>query len=160
MAPGARNGESRVAEPPRHPLRAVTARPRRPRNDAAGRIRHLIELDAGNVMVQLAERSQEMVALFSRLRDRTPLLAALHSWFPTITFGDLAKLRPGEQFAVNEFYRVLSELRWYVQYTEDMPLQLERRIGLLAARLRVSHGRLTETLGAHEVARSGSASRR
>ncbi len=124
--------------------------------DAAARVRNLIALDAANLMARLEERAGEMVALFSRLRDRAPLLTVLSSWFTTATFGDLAALSPAEQSAVDAFYRVVSDLRWYVQYTEDMPLQLERRIGLSIARLRDGHAQLNAALEGKPPTRAGS----
>ncbi|MHB8418277.1 MAG: hypothetical protein ACYDCL_09385 [Myxococcales bacterium] len=112
------------------------------------RIRHLLALDAKNVVDRLEVRLVEMVSLFSRLRDRGPLLTTVQSWFPSAGFGELAQLEPVEQRAVNDFYELLGQLRWYLQYTEDMPLQLERQVGLLFGRLQESHRRLTAVIGA------------
>ena len=53
---------------------------------APQRVRHLIALDASNVMRRLEARHAEMVALFSRLRDRAPMLETVHSWFDTAGF--------------------------------------------------------------------------
>lgn len=110
-------------------------------------MRHLIAIDAANVMKRLAVRLPEMLGLFSRLRDRGPLLGPIHSWFQTISFDDLAALEPEEQLAVNAFYELLGELRWILQYTEDMPLQLERRVSILLGALRESHRLLAAVIG-------------
>ncbi len=56
---------------PRSRKRAPAVDPR------AARTRQLIALDATNVMRRLAARQEEMIALFSRLRDRAPLLQTL-----------------------------------------------------------------------------------
>ncbi len=120
---------------------------RKRKHPPAARVRHLVALDAKNVMDRLSERLTEMVSLFSRLRDRTPLLTTVQSWFPSATFGDLAELEPVEQRAVNDFYEVLGQLRWYLQYTEDMPLQLQRQVGLLHGKLQESHRQLTAVIG-------------
>lgn len=117
------------------------------RKDPANRVRQLIALDASNVVKRLHSRQEEMVRLFSRTRDRSPLTAAIHSWFQTVTFGELVLLEPFEQRAVNHFYEVLGELRWYVEYTEDMPLQVQTRLVQFAAQLDEAHRGLTQAIG-------------
>src|SRR5579863_8675284 len=127
---------------------APMARPRKRRNeDAAARVRHLIALDSANVMARLDERIVEMVTLFSRLRDRGPLLTVIDSVYPTATFRELALLSTLEQRAVNEFYELLADLRWYMQDTEDMPLQLQGRVIKLVDELRANHRLLTAVIG-------------
>ncbi len=115
---------------------------------AASRVRHLIALDAANVVRRLNLRRMEMVSLFSRLRDRTPLLMSIDSWFPTISFGELSILEANEQRAVNQFYEALAELRWYLKYTEDMPLQVQRRVDAQAGELEAHQRLLLAVLGA------------
>ena len=98
-------------------------------------------------MKRLATRQTEMVRLFSRLRDRSPLLDVVHSWFQTITFTELAAIEPHEQKAVNVFFDLLGDLRWYLQYTEDMPLQVQQRVVKFVLELRAAHRVLTEVIG-------------
>jgi hypothetical protein len=117
------------------------------RIDAAARVRNLIAIDAANVMARLGERMEEMVTLFSRLRDRGPLLTVIDSLYPTVTFRELALLPPVEQRAVNEFYELLGDLRWYMQYTEDMPLQLQKKVIALVGGLEANHRLLTAVIG-------------
>ncbi len=124
---------------------------RKKTRDAGERVRHLIAVDAAAVMKRLAARQTEMVRLFSRLRDRSPLLEVVSSWFSSITFSELAAIEPHEQKAVNAFYELLSDLRWYLQYTEDMPLQVQQRVVKFAQELRVAHRALTEVIGPAEA---------
>src|SRR5438105_883661 len=98
-------------------------------------------------MKRLGVRQAEMVRLFSRLRDRSPLLEVVDSWFLTISFSELASLEPHEQKAVNAFYDLLGDLRWYMQYTEDMPLQVQQRVVKFATELRTAHQALTDVIG-------------
>jgi hypothetical protein len=114
---------------------------------AAKRVRHLLALDASNVMTRLKNRHDDMVTLFSRTRDRSPLLGAVHSCYQTVTFGELVLLEPAEQRAVNRFYERLGELRWYLQYTEDMPLQVRQCVSQSLIELDVCHRRLTQVIG-------------
>lgn len=125
----------------------ATVRRKRKSVEATARIRHLIALDAANVMRRLLARHQEMVALFSRLRDRNPMLETVKSWFLTISFADLSILSPSEQGAVNAFYMKLDELRWYLQYTEDMPNQVQLRVAQHVLALELAHRKLSAVIG-------------
>lgn len=123
--------------------------PRRKRKtpDPSPRVRHLLAVDAANVMQRIITRQNEMVALFSRRRDRTPMMEAVRSWFLSITFGELALLEPAEQKAVSLFYELLDELRWYLQYTEDMPTQVLQKVGIYVGRLETTHRQLVAAIG-------------
>jgi hypothetical protein len=115
--------------------------------ELAARVRHLIALDAANLMVRLRARHDAMVGLFSRLRDRTPMLQTVHSWFLTADFRELAALEPFEQNAVNQFYSLVGELRWYLQYTEDMPALVRQKVANFVRRLVEAHLKLTQIIG-------------
>lgn len=121
------------------------------RLDPARRTRHLLAVDSHNVMARLAARGDTMVALFSRLRDREPMLQVLDTWFDTITFSELAALEPLEQRAVNRFYELLGEVRWYLAYTEDMPGQVQTKLSGFQRRLEAAFLELTAVLGPPEA---------
>jgi hypothetical protein len=110
-------------------------------------VRHLILLDATLLVARLVKRQDEMVALFSRLRDRSPLMAATHTTFHSIGFDSLAALTPVEQRAATAFFELVAELRWYLQYTEDMPSTLRTGLERLVSRLREGLAVLTGALG-------------
>jgi hypothetical protein len=117
------------------------------RDEASRRVRHLLVLDARTLVGRLVSRSDEMVRLFSRLRDRTPLLAATHTLWPSIGFDSLACLSVGEQRAALAFFELAQELRWYLSYTEDMPTQLRANVAGYVERLQLALGVLTAVLG-------------
>jgi hypothetical protein len=119
----------------------------RRRSDAAARIRHLIALDATNVVRHLGKRREEMVSLFSRLRDREPMLLTVRSWFESVDFEALVTLHPDEQRAVNDFHHVLGELRWYLRYTEDMPSTVRTIVTQHARALEAEYVKLISVLG-------------
>ena len=121
-------------------------RPRR--SDSTARIRHLIALDATNVVRRLGARREQMVSLFSRLRDREPMLSTIRSWFETVRFEALLSLDPEEQRAVNDFHHVLGELRWYLRYTEDMPSTVRTIVTQHARALESEYAKLVAVLGA------------
>jgi hypothetical protein len=108
-------------------------------------------LDAAPVMGRLDRRQVEMVSLFSKLRDRAPLLGVVQSWFASISFAELASVEPKEQAAITTFYELLGDLRWYLQYTEDMPLQVGQRVSQFHRELIVSHRTLTACIGPPEA---------
>jgi hypothetical protein len=127
------------------------ARAKAPTRELTARVRHLISLDASRLMKRLVSRQDEMVSLFSRLRDRAPMLEACRSWFPTATFADLVALSPEEQAAVSDFYEQVGELRWYAQYTEEMPGQVQQRVAQFVRGLSDAHRVLVWAIGPPEA---------
>jgi len=129
------------------------ARPRKKKpakSESAERARHLFTLEAAAVMQRLSTRQEEMVRLFSRHRSRDPLMDATRSHFDSVAFGELALLEPFEQRAVMAFSELLGELRWYLRYTEDMPVQVRQAVALFVRRLEVGHRALTDAIGKPE----------
>ena len=114
------------------------------------RVRHLVALDAQNVMTRLVERGPEMVTLFSRHRDRGSLLGPLESWFDTVEFSSLEVLSPTEQRAISAFYETLSAVRWYLEFTEDMPLQVQQKLNVFVRTLHGRHRELVAAIGSSE----------
>ncbi|MDP1919107.1 MAG: hypothetical protein Q8L14_22855 [Myxococcales bacterium] len=123
----------------------------RKRLEPAMRVRHLLAIDSSNVMARLAARQDSMVGLFSRLRDREPMLAVLDTWFDTITFTELSTLDPAEQKAVNRFYELLAEVRWYLAYTEDMPGMVQTKLNAILRRLEAAFRELVAVIGPPEA---------
>lgn len=115
-------------------------------DDERLRVRNLIRLDAANIIGRLDARKGEMIALFSRLRDRSALLEPLKSWFPSATFHELRALETVEQNVANDFYEAVERLRWYFQYTDDMPGTAQQVFEVHHRRLREAHQRLAELL--------------
>ena len=121
---------------------------RNPRpSDVGARVRHLISLDASNVMKRLAARREEMISLFSRLRDRQPMLTTLQSWFVTVRFTELVELDLREQASVNAFHECLDEMRWYFTYTEDMPSTAQTTLLLMLKKLDLAYALLLTAVG-------------
>lgn len=122
--------------------------PRRaPTSDAALRVRHLLALDADEVLRRLHARHLEMLTLFSRLRERAPMLETVATRHGSITFSELALLSPAEQLAVARFYERLEALRWYLRYTEDMPQKVQGQLAVHLEGLREAHVGLARALG-------------
>ncbi len=110
-------------------------------------MRHVVGLDAALVMARLEQRADQVVGLFSRLRDRGPFLALTHSLGPTLGFTELAALEPELQLVVLTFYEALARLRWYLSYTEDMPGQLSGNLVRHRRFLAAAYAKLHAQLG-------------
>lgn len=115
-------------------------------SDAAVRTMHLVALDATALVRRLQERQHEMLSAFSRLRDREGLLGAMRNFGLTARFEDLAVLAPEVQREVASFYELVDELRWYFQFTTDMPGALADRFTAHRLRLQAAHERLAQAL--------------
>jgi hypothetical protein len=111
------------------------------------RVRHLLALDATAVMRRLADRRDEMVRIFAHQRDRRALVEPLRSTFDTVRFSDLAILSVPEQRVVHDFHEALDDLRWYLQYTVDMPGTLEQRLHHYLRTLAGTFEKLAQKLG-------------
>ncbi len=131
--------------PAASPSKSADAPPRKSANERE-RVRNLITLDSGNILSRLESRKDEMISLFSRLRDRSALLDPLKSWFPSATFQELHVLQVEEQIAANAFYEAVERLRWYFQYTVDMPGTAQQTFELHHRRLREAHEQLSQVL--------------
>ena len=116
------------------------------RTSRADRVRHLIVLDAQSVVRRLNAQLSAMIELFSRHRDRDPLLAPLRSWLPGATFDALAELEPDEQRATAAFLEELEALRWYCRYTNDMPNTAQQRLTRFASQLETAAERLIRAI--------------
>ncbi|MGI5861394.1 MAG: hypothetical protein ACOX6T_04970 [Myxococcales bacterium] len=133
------------------PGRKATARRRklpsaRPQSERE-RVRNLVALDAAALMSRIAARADEMIGLFSRHRDREPLLNPLRSRLPEMGFRELSLLSAREQSAVSAFVEALEALRWYFRYTVDMPSTAEQRFRVHRRSLDACYERLVAAVG-------------
>ncbi|MFY0564720.1 hypothetical protein ACN28E_12770 [Archangium lansingense] len=128
---------------------------RKQADEATARVRNLIALDAANIMRRLDTRRGEMLALFSRLRSREPMLSTRATRYTTATFQALVHLTTCEQSVVDQFYECLDALRWYFTYTEDMPSTAQQTFNTLHRRLEAAYRQFVATLG-HPVSPDGS----
>ena len=111
------------------------------------KVRHLITLDASQVMHRIDDKQDEAVSLFSRLRTREGLIDLCRTTFGTVTFTELARLTPAEQKAAFAFHEQLDVMRWYVSYTEDMPSTVKTSVGQIVRRLGELHRALVTAIG-------------
>lgn len=85
------------------------------------RLRQLVAMEIERVVDDLTSRREFLLEIWSRHRDRTPLLDTIFTRWRSVAMTDLALL-PTEAIAACElFHRELEELRLYFRFTEDMP---------------------------------------
>lgn len=98
----------------------------------ADRLRLLIAMEVARIVVQLSERLDFMVSVWSKHRSREPFLDTLFTRWRTADLGDLTLLEPAQVHALEGFYAIVEDLKLYLTWTEDMPVTLR---DALAARL-------------------------
>lgn len=89
------------------------------------RLRKLVALEIARVVEDLSERREFLVQIWSLHRDRSPLLDTIFTRWRTISMTDLALLPSEAIVACDAFYRELEELKFYFQFTQDMPTTLD-----------------------------------
>lgn len=90
----------------------------------ADRLRLLLAMEVARVVVQLRERLEFMVTIWSRHRSREPFLDTLFTRWRTAALPDLVLLEPEQVRALEGFYAVVDDLRLYLTWTDDMPVTL------------------------------------
>lgn len=111
------------------------------------KVRHLIALDAAQIMKRIELKQDEAVGLFSRLRTREGMIELCRSTFGSVTFSELARLSPPEQMATFGFHEQLDAMRWYVSYTEDMPSTVKSTVSQYVRKLEELHRELRARIG-------------
>ncbi|MEQ1501892.1 MAG: hypothetical protein ABMB14_06660 [Myxococcota bacterium] len=91
------------------------------------RLRRLLAIEIERIAEDLEIRRGFLVEIWSRHRDRGPLLDTIFSRWRTLALADLALIDADAVVACEAFYRELDELRLYFQFTQDMPTTLDER---------------------------------
>jgi hypothetical protein len=107
----------------------------------------LIALEIRRIVRHLRIRQDMLVKSWSRFRAREPFLETMFSRWRTVAFGDLALLPASAHEALDDFYEVLDDFRYYVKYTSDMPATLEEQYQLYWGRLSEVADEAVEALG-------------
>lgn len=110
-------------------------------SDLPERLRRLLALEVSRIVEDLDVRRSILVELWSRQRDRGPLLETVFSRWRTLSMIDLALVDADAMLACEAFYRELDDLRLYFQFTQDMPTTLEERYNEALMRI-TAYGRL------------------
>lgn len=96
------------------------------------RLRRLVAMEIDRIIGDLELRRDFLIEIWSRHRDRGPFIDTVFSRWRTLAMADLALLDSEAAVACEAFYHELDELRFYFQFTQDMPTtMLDRYDGAL-----------------------------
>ncbi|MBP9673716.1 MAG: hypothetical protein KBD63_01355 [Bacteriovoracaceae bacterium] len=101
--------------------------------EIARRIYLLLKIDARTLFNRISSRSFEIVEIFASKRTRDHLKDIFRNRYEETSVHELKNCSEEVIQALNEFYTEMDNLRWYLQYSTDMPTAIEAHL------LRVIH---------------------
>lgn len=102
----------------------------------------LLKLDAKNVLERVMDRRQAAMEVFALRRTREHFPEIFRTRYDNATFDDLAHCSSETILALDQFYNLVSEMRWYLFHTEDMPSTAEDNVFRMTKRLEKLHATL------------------
>lgn len=108
----------------------------------------LFKLDAQNLLQRVRSRRKEFVEVFAMRRTRDHFPGVFSSRYERATIKDLAHCSTETIAALDQFYGLVDEMKWYLFQTEDMPSTVEETIFRLTKRLDKLHSTLALYLDA------------
>jgi hypothetical protein len=108
----------------------------------------LFKLDAFNLLQRIKTRRKEFVDIFAMRRTREHFAWVFASRYDRATIKDLAHCSGETIAALDQYYGLADEMKWYLFQTEDMPNTVEETIFRLTKRLDKLHSTLVLYLDA------------
>ncbi len=108
----------------------------------------LFKLDAHNLLQRIKSRRKEFVDIFAMRRTREHFTWVFASRYDRATIKDLAHCSSETIAALDQYYGLVDEMKWYLFQTEDMPNTVEETIFRLTKRLDKLHSTLVLYLDA------------
>lgn len=108
----------------------------------------LFKLDAFNLLQRIKNRRKEFVDIFAMRRTREHFAWVFASRYDRATIKDLAHCSSETIAALDQYYGLADEMKWYLFQTEDMPNTVEETIFRLTKRLDKLHATLVLYLDA------------
>jgi hypothetical protein len=96
--------------------------------DYSGRILTLIQIDVNNLFDKIIKREKEYLTIFSIKRTREPFEYIFKNRYEDVPISDLKECSEELLVALDHFYRIIDDMRWYLFFTEDMPNTVEDRV--------------------------------
>jgi hypothetical protein len=115
----------------------------------------LLKLDAKNLLNRVKERRKEFVEVFAMRRTREHFTWLFSNRYEKTTIRDLAHCSTETIQALDQFYTLIDEMKWYLYHTEDMPNTVEDNIFRMSKRLEKLHATLELYLDAELSIDSG-----
>lgn len=85
------------------------------------RILIILKLDARGLYERIKEREREYVSIFAQKRTREHFPAVFKTRYDGTALADLKLCSEDVIISLDQFHRVVDEMRWYLMITEDMP---------------------------------------
>jgi hypothetical protein len=118
------------------------------KDEITQRYLQLFKLDAQNLMRRIQQRRKEFVEVFAMRRTREHFPWVFSSRYEKATIKDLAHCSNETIIALDQFYSLIDEMKWYLFHTEDMPNTVEETIFRLTKKLQKLHDTLALYLDA------------
>ncbi len=106
-----------------------------PKDEITQRYLLLFKLDAQNLLQRVKARRKEFVEVFAMRRTREHFTWVFASRYERATIKDLAHCSSETISALDQFYSLVDEMKWYLFQTEDMPNTVEETIFRMTKRL-------------------------
>ena len=88
----------------------------------------IIQNDSNSLYDRLISREKEYLKILSLKRTRSHFQELFKSHYDTIRIEELKCFSVDLINAINSFYLVVADLKWYLSYTEDMPMVVQDKI--------------------------------
>ncbi len=116
--------------------------------EATQRILVLLKIDANNLFDRIKGRKSEYLEIFALRRTREHFPMIFNNRYQGTSIMDLSHCSPELITTLDQFYRPVEEMSWYLFQTEDMPNTVEDYIDRKIARMEKLLGTLNLFLDA------------
>ena len=116
--------------------------------EATQRVLLLLKLDANNLFDRIKSRKSEYLEIFALRRTREHFPMIFNNRYQGTSIMDLSHCSPELIQTLDQFYRPVEEMSWYLFQTEDMPNTVEDYITRKIARMEKLLGTLNLFLDA------------
>ena len=99
----------------------------------------LLKIDSTNLVERIKNRRKEFVEVFAMRRTREHFAWVFQSRYDRATIKDLAHCSSETIVALDQFYSLADEMKWYLFQTEDMPNTVEETVFRMTKRLGKLH---------------------
>ena len=95
----------------------------------------LIKYDVENLNNNLNGRKQDYLTIFSMKRTRSHFSEIFFSRYDSLSISELSCFSEDLITALNDYYVLISELKWYLYHTEDLPQTVNDYVELALKKL-------------------------
>jgi hypothetical protein len=96
----------------------------------------LIRSDASFLFEKIVQRRADYLYVFSLKRSREQYHDVFFSRYNGTDLKSLAEINTDTLMAIESFYQLTDQLKWYLLYTKDMPPQVEDRLDFFITKIR------------------------